>query len=227
MSLCIVMLTGMVALTVDVGSSFMHRRNLQGAADAGVLAGAHLALEDVIYNRPASSARYDLQRSTAVNFAKYNGTIPSDAILVQWVDGSGNPFPNDAFNRPVVGAGTVQGMKVTITGNRDTLLFKTLGIATVGLSVTAMAQFGTPSALIGPIPLALNYDTVPRDGLGNPVLYQPVLLQTQSGVLGGAVCCTSGQIDNAGKPIPAAYYPPATPLGPTSARRLSSGRPGS
>ena len=217
LSLCIVALSGMLALTVDVGSSFMHRRLLQTAADAGVMAGAHLALEDVIYGQAQTSARYDLHRNTAINFAKYNGMGASDTILVQWVDASGNAFPNDAFNRPQVGAGTVQGMKVSITANRGTMMFQAFGIPTIGVSVNAMAQFGTANALIGPIPLVLNYDTVPRVS-GKPVLYKAVLLQTQTGALGGAACCTMGQIDNNGFPIPLDFYspPPNNPLGPSN-----------
>jgi hypothetical protein len=213
-ALAVVVLSGMLGLSVDVGNSFMQRRSLQTAADAGVMAGAHLALEDVLYNRPPTSARYDLQRNTAINFAKYNGLGAADSILVQWVDGSGNPFPNDAFNRPQVGASTVQGMLVTITANRNTLLFKTLGISTVGISVNAKAQFGTPNGLIGPIPLALNCDSVPRNpanptcppSTGGPViLYQPVLMTVQSGASGAATCCAPGQLDSLGRPIPPGF----------------------
>jgi hypothetical protein len=219
MALAVVVLTGMLALSVDVGSSFVQRRSLQTAADAGVMAGAHLALEDVINGVAASSARYDLQRNTVINFVKLNGAAAADTILVQWVDGSGNPFPNDGFNRPVVGAGTVQGMKVSVTGNRKTLLFNTLGISTVGVNVNAMAQFGTPNGLVGPVPLVLNWDTVPRDPVtGKPTLYQAVLMQPSTGVISGsqADCCRAGQIDNAGKPIPSDFYAPATPLGPSN-----------
>jgi hypothetical protein len=92
------------------------------------------------------------------------------------------------------------------------LLFKTLGIPSIGVSVNAMAQFGTPNGLIGPIPLALNCDSVPRVPpgcwplIGGPVtLYQPVLMTVQSGAAGPASCCVAGQLDSLGRPIPPGF----------------------
>jgi Flp pilus assembly protein TadG len=217
----IVALTGMVALSVDVGNSFTQRRLFQTAADAAALAGAHLGLEQVMYGKPID---YTAQKNAATKFAGLNGiTSPPDTITIVWVNGTGVAFANDINNLPVVLPGQiVQGMKVTISGTRSTFLFQTFGITTIRPTVTAMAQFGTPTSLVGAIPLALNQDSVPRvGGAGtSPILYQAVLLQTTGGASGLAACCVTGQIDNAGKPIPAAFMttPPASPapLGPAN-----------
>jgi Flp pilus assembly protein TadG len=216
-ALSIVALTGMVALSVDVGNSFTQRRLFQTAADAAAMAGAHLGLEQVMYGNPID---YTAQRNAAIKFAGLNGiTSPPDTITIVWVNGAGVAYSNDINNLPVVLPGQiVQGMKVTISGNRNTFLFQTFGISVIRPTVTAMAQFGTPTALIGAIPLALNQDSVPRvGGAGtSPILYQAILLQTTGGASGLGACCVSGQVDNAGKPIPAAFYAPATPLGPAN-----------
>ena len=216
-ALSIVALTGMVALSVDVGNSFTQRRLMQTAADAAAMAGAHLGLEQVMYGNPID---YTAQRNAAIKFAGLNGiTSPPDTITIVWVNGTGVAYLNDVSNLPIVPVGQiVQGMKVTISGNRSTFLFQTFGITTVRPSVTAMAQYGTPTSLIGAIPLALNQDSVPRvGGAGSsPKLYQAVLLQTTGGANGLAACCVAGQVDSAGKPIPAAFYAPATPLGPAN-----------
>jgi Flp pilus assembly protein TadG len=211
-ALSIVALTGMVALSVDVGNSFTQRRLLQTAADAAAMAGAHLGLEQIIYVKPLD---YQAQKNAAIKFAGLNGiTSPPDNITIVWVDGAGVAFSNDINNLPTVPPGKiVQGMKVTIAGDRSTFLFQTFGISTVRPSVTAMAQYGTPSALIGAIPLALNNDTVPRSVPLNPasppILYQPVLMQLSGP---SPACCTLGQIDSAGKPIPGDFIAPAPPV---------------
>ncbi|HKV31784.1 MAG TPA: pilus assembly protein TadG-related protein, partial [Candidatus Dormibacteraeota bacterium] len=46
-ALMIMALTGMLALSIDVGNSFSQRRSLQTAADAAAMAGTHLAMEQV------------------------------------------------------------------------------------------------------------------------------------------------------------------------------------
>jgi Flp pilus assembly protein TadG len=205
-ALSIVALMGMVALSVDVGNSFTQRRVLQTAADAAAMAGAHLGLEQVMYGAPID---YTAQRNAALRFAALNGvTSPPDTITIVWVNGTGVEYANDINNLPVIPAGQiVQGMKVTISGTRSTFLFQTFGISTIRPTVTAMAQFGTPTALIGAIPLALNQDSVPRvGGPGtSPILYKAVLMQTSSGA---PICCTAGQVDSLGKPIPADFTQP-------------------
>jgi Flp pilus assembly protein TadG len=222
-ALSLIALTGMVALSVDVGNAFTQRRLLQTAADAAAMAGAHLGLEQVLYSKPID---YTAQRNAAIKFARLNGiTSPPDTITIVWVNGSGVAYPLDVSNLPVVPVGqVVQGIRVTISGNRSTYLFQMFAITTVRPSVTAMAQFGSPTALIGAIPLVLNQDTVPRvGGAGtSPILYQPTLLTTGggSGTQGLAICCNAGQIDANGKPVPSEFYtnPAATPqpLGPSN-----------
>ena len=216
-ALSIIALTGMVALSVDVGNSFTQRRLMQTAADAAAMAGAHLGLEQVMYGKPID---FTAQRNAAIKFAGLNGvTSPPDTITIVWVNGTGVAYSLDINNLPVIPVGQIsQGMKVTISGSRSTFLFQTFGITTIRPTVTAMAQFGTPTSLVGAFPLALNQDSVPRvGGAGSaPKLYQAVIMQTNGGAAGLANCCVAGQVDNAGKPIPPAFYAPATPLGPAN-----------
>jgi hypothetical protein len=91
-------------------------------------------------------------------------------------------------------------MKVTINANRNTFLFRALGIQTVGVTVTGMAQFGTANALVGAVPLLMNGDS----GSGTHPLYTPFVVTTDDG---GAACCSGGQNDNLGFAIPAAFIP--------------------
>jgi Flp pilus assembly protein TadG len=193
-ALMIVTLTGMLALSVDVGNSFTQRRLMQTAADDAAMAGAHLGMEQIING---GAPDYTAQRNAAIKFANLNGIFsPPDTISIVWVNGSGTAFANNVSNLPIVPGGqVVQGMQVSMSGNRNTHLFKALGIQTVGVSVSAMAQYGTPDALVGSVPLLMNGDST------HP-LYTPVLVTSDDG---GASCCSSGQLDSLGKPIPAAF----------------------
>ncbi len=212
-ALMIIALTGMLALSVDVGNSYTQRRLLQTAADAAAMAGAHLGMEQV--TNAGGVQNYAAQRDVAIRFANLNNANGSDTITIVWVDNTGAAFVNNGSNLPVVPAGkVVQGMKVTINGNRNTFLFRALGIQTVGVSVTAMAQFGTANALVGASPLLMNNDTIAS---GNPTLYVPFIVSTDNG---GPACCSAGQNDSLGRAIPAAFIPPSTVLGPLNFHML-------
>ena len=222
-ALMIVALTGMLAMSIDVGNSYSQRRMLQTAADAAAMAGTHLAMEQVM--NAGGSQNYTAQRNTAVLFANRNGASAPDTITIVWVDNTGAAFANDVSNLPVIPPGKVaQGMKVTIAANRNTFLFRALGILQIGVTVSAMAQFGTANALVGASPLLMNNDTISS---GNPTLYIPVLVTTDNG---GPPCCSAGQLDSLGYLIPAAFVAPAPPVNnfhimndpPTSAASLAT-----
>jgi Flp pilus assembly protein TadG len=198
-ALMIVALTGMLALTIDVGNSYTQRRELQTAADAAAMAGTHLGMEQV--TNAGGTQDYAAQRATAIKFANLNGASGADTITIVWVDFAGAAFANDVSNLPIIPGGkVVQGMKVTINANRNTFLFRALGIQTVGVTVTGMAQFGTANALVGAVPLLMNGDS----GSGTHPLYTPFVVTTDDG---GAACCSGGQNDNLGFAIPAAFIP--------------------
>jgi len=208
-ALMIVALTGMLAMSIDVGNSYTHRRLLQTAADAAAMAGAHLGMEQV--TNAGGVQDYTAQRNAAILFANRNGASAPDTITIVWVDNTGAAFANTVGNLPIIPAGKVaQGMKVTISANRNTLLFRALGILQIGVTVTAMAQFGTANALVGASPLLMNYDTLGPGGT-NPPLYVPFLVMTDGG---GPTCCTAGQRDslNFGVPAPFTVAPPGGPM---------------
>jgi Flp pilus assembly protein TadG len=205
-ALMIVALTGMLALSIDVGNSYTQRRILQTAADAAAMAGAHLGMEQI--TNAGGTQDYTAQRNTAIKFANLNGAS-GDTITIVWVDNTGAAFANNVSNLPIIPGGkVVQGMKVTIVGNRNTLLFRALGILQVGVTVSAMAQFGTANAIVGAGPLLMNRDTISA-GTGPSALYQPVLVTTDNG---GPACCSGGQLDSLGYTIPAAFVAPAPPV---------------
>ena len=196
-ALMVVALSGMLALTVDVGNSYTQRRLLQTAADAAAMAGTHLGMEQI--TNAGGTQDYSAQRTTAIKFANFNGATGSDTITVVWVDNTGVAFANNGSNLPIIPAGkVVQGMKVTIAGNRNTFLFRALGIQSVGVSVSAMAQFGTANAIVGASPLLMNSDA----GSGSHSLYTPFLVTTDNG---GPACCSSGQNDSLGRAIPSTF----------------------
>lgn len=214
-ALSMVALSGILALSVDVGNSFTVRRELQIAADAAAMAGGHMALEQILMTPPTTD--YTKQKAAAIQFAKINGLIPADNIQIQWVDGSGSVITNDVNGLPVPGPGVViQGMKASISGSRPTYLFNALGIPGFTVSVSAVAQYGTPNGLVGAIPLALNCDSVPPAGScppstgPQPTLYRAVVMTTQSG---GPACPPCPASDSLGRPIPADFV---TPLGPAN-----------
>jgi Flp pilus assembly protein TadG len=200
-ALMIVALTGMLALSIDVGNSYTQRRMLQTAADAAAMAGTHLAMEQV--TNVGGTQNYTAQRNTAILFANRNGASAPDTITIVWVDNTGAAFANDAGNLPIIPGGKVaQGMKVTVAANRDTFLFRAVGILQVGVTVTGMAQFGTANALVGASPLLMNSDS----GSGTHPLYTPFLVTTDDG---GVACCSAGQNDSLGFAIPLAFISPA------------------
>src|SRR6202165_1202262 len=70
-ALMIVALTGMLAMSIDVGNSYAQRRMLQTAADAAAMAGTHLAMEQV--TNAGGTQNYTNQRNTAIKFDNRNG----------------------------------------------------------------------------------------------------------------------------------------------------------
>jgi Flp pilus assembly protein TadG len=201
----IVALTGMLALSVDVGNAFSQRRQLQAVANAAAMAGTHLGMEQI--RNAGGTQDYAAQKAVAIKFANLNGIFsPPDTITIVWVNGSGTAYANSGGGLPVVPAGqVVQGMKVAISGSRSTYLFQALGIQTVTVTLSAMAQFGTANALEGAAPLLMNNDT----NSSTIPLYQPVLVTTDDG---GPACCSAGQNDSLGYAIPAAFIGSALPV---------------
>ena len=204
-ALMIVALTGMLALTVDVGSAFQQRRELQAVASAAAMAGTHLGMEQI--RNAGGTQDYAAQKAVAIKFANLNGVFsPPDTITIVWVNASGTAYTNTGGGLPIVPGGqVVQGMKVTITGSRTTYMFQVFGISTVNVTVTAMAQFGTANALVGASPLMMNNDT----NSSKISLYIPVLVTTDSG---GPACCVAGQNDSLGYAIPAAFFGGSVPV---------------
>jgi hypothetical protein len=150
MALSLVVIMGMAALVVDVGSWYHTRRHLQGTADAAALAGAQLLPDD------SSGAQ-----SMALDYANKNGgnVLGADITVTSTVSG------NDTIS--------VQAKKT------DSGVFSgILGIGSSDISARAKARVGPPVQARYVAPMVVycdhplihncNGDSTPDFGAGNP-----------------------------------------------------------
>src|ERR1022692_3739732 len=79
--LCMTILTGFLALAIDVGLLFRASRNMQIAADAAVIAGAL----DYKYNNSATSAQAAAVAAAAANGVTATGTCPISDMTKNYV----------------------------------------------------------------------------------------------------------------------------------------------
>jgi hypothetical protein len=150
MALSLVVIMGMAALVVDVGSWYHTRRHLQGTADAAALAGAQLL--------PADSSG---AQSMALDYANKNGgnVLGADITVTSTVSA------NDTIS--------VQAKKT------DSGVFSgILGIGSSDISARAKARVGPPvqARFVAPMVVYCNHplihncngDSTPDFGVGNP-----------------------------------------------------------
>ncbi len=136
-------LLGMVAMSVDVGLILHERRQLQNAADAAALAGA--------IELPESQT---LAGSEAQTWAENNGIDLSagDEITIT-VD-------------PVTNA-----VEVEVTREASFIFGRALGLTTVDVHASAVAQIGAPASLSGLMPFAVIEDAIDYGGSPSTIKY--------------------------------------------------------
>src|SRR6202158_5280459 len=99
-ALMIVALTGMLALTVDVGSAFQQRRELQAVASAAAMAGTHLGMEQI--RNAGGTQDYAAQKAVAIKFANLNGGFwPPDTITIVWRNAGATGGTDAGGRRPL------------------------------------------------------------------------------------------------------------------------------
>jgi len=158
MALSLVVIMGMAALVVDVGSWYRTQRRLQGTADAAALAGAQLLPDD------SNGAQ-----SMALDYANKNG---------------GNVLGADITVTSTVSANDTISVKAKKT---DSGVFSSiLGIGSSDISARAKARVGPPVQARYVAPMVVycdhplihncNGDSTPDFGVGNPTTmnYDPM-----------------------------------------------------
>ena len=164
-ALILVILIGMAGLAIDGGLFFVHRRQMQNAADAGALDGTRVLVKKaqaVCTVEPAA-------RKAALDAALANGVAMATDVTVGLVDKYGNPQASCSNT-------TTKGVSVSVAQPYDTNFGRVLGINSISAGATGTATFGFINALIGALPIVLNRDSVPNvvnDGQPHPAALTP------------------------------------------------------
>ncbi len=139
MTLSLVVIMGMAAFVIDVGSWYHTKRRLQGTADAAALAGAQLL--------PTNSSGAQSQALTYAN--KNGGNVAGADISV-----TSTVFQNDTISVKAkkTDAGIFSGI---------------LGIASANIDARAKARVGPPAAAryVAPMVVSCNHDLIQNCGL--------------------------------------------------------------
>jgi hypothetical protein len=135
-SLAAIALLGMVGLALDGGNLYMHKRQMQNAADAAALAGAQTLKQAIQANQTPS----DGQILQAIkHYAQLNRKPDVDKDLVA-------SYSKDGVSLGVgVGSGTVpndaNGVEVTTAETMNSFFLRILGIASYRAQARAAARF--------------------------------------------------------------------------------------
>ncbi len=152
MALAMVVLIGMVGLVVDGSFAYIHRRQMQNAADAG----AHDGTAVLARNYKSVCAFEAAARKAAVDGALANGVVKKESVTVGMVDINGNPTTP-------CNPTTTMGVSVGVGQPYTTYFAGVLGITQMAAGADATAHYGFINALIGALPIVLNLDSVPAN----------------------------------------------------------------
>ena len=140
--LAMAVLLGFVAMSVDIGLLYNHRRDLQNAADAAALAGA-VELPD----------NPDLAVTKAQEWAAKNGIDPSE---IESIEVQTTSYPNDTLH-------------VEIGQTFDWVFARVLGKTQSDVGAEASAKIGSPVAMSGLKPWAVTDAVLQGLMSGDPV----------------------------------------------------------
>lgn len=125
----LVVLLGMSAMAIDVGTWYHEKRALQAEVDAAALAGAQALPEDV-----------GQARALAMEYAKENGgDLNPDAISI-----TGDIVPDDTIN-------------IHMSKDAPGFFSRVLGISSVTVGAKASARSDTPAQALGVAPIVVNW----------------------------------------------------------------------
>lgn len=138
LALMLVVLLGLAALAIDLGSGYLERRRMQNAADAGALAGAYSLCK---------AEPVDVAKAKAVEYMKKNGVKAADIAA---------------------GDVTISGGEVSVVAkaNVATSLAGPLGFTPLNVGATSAATCGAAKSACGLWPIAIALDDFPKDPCG-------------------------------------------------------------
>jgi hypothetical protein len=165
LAVAITVLLGAAGLTVDGGMTFVHRRQLQNAADAGALDGTSILARH--FN--AVCAWEATARQNAIDAALANGVNQPSQVTVGLTDINGTATP-------VCSGALTKGVSVQVRQSYATYFARLLGVDLSNVSADGVARFGFINQMIGAMPIVLNLDSLPanpNDGLAHPAILSP------------------------------------------------------
>ena len=166
MTLASVLLIGMAGLVTDGSLAYVHRRQMQNAADSAALAGT--AVLRANYKTVCSVETTARQKAIAA--ATENGVALESQVTVRLVDKNG-------VVTPTCNSAATMGVQVEASQPYGTYFARVLGINQMSAAAIATANYGfvsslsTTSSSIGILPVALASDTIPAMPYNDGVLY--------------------------------------------------------
>lgn len=164
-TIALVVLIGFIGLVIDGGFAYVHRRQMQNAADAG----SHDGTAVLAAHYSDVCAWESAARTAAVDAALANGVVKASSVTVGLVDVYGNPTP-------VCDSARTMGVSVAVGQPYDTYFAGVLGISSISAAADAVTSYGFVNALTGALPVVLNLDSVPtnvNDGREHPAVLSP------------------------------------------------------
>jgi len=142
----IVILLLALGIAIDGGMMIVERRRMQGAADAGSLAGAHRLISTVCDSESSDTADAAIW-AEVVEYARRNGVQETNRISGHYVKFDGNTVV-DYVPQVMVGDGVVPtgaiGVAVNVGIERQTFFMGFIGIDRGGAQAEATAVTGPP-----------------------------------------------------------------------------------
>ncbi len=166
LALMIVVLTGMVALSVDVGRTFAEERRAVAAANA-----ASLAAMNTYIRRPAGTTNTVIYDSI-VNSLRSNGievdNNPNIRLEAFYLNARGEPIEGGAriTRDGTVAPDNVAYIQVNLSGNVDTFFARVVNQNQLPIAATAYA--GTCPPTDGVYPIGINNDYISGNEFRNP-----------------------------------------------------------
>jgi Flp pilus assembly protein TadG len=159
-ALLIIPLVGTTGLVVDSGMAFVHRRQVQNAADIATLDGTLVLARHYDSMTPYCNQAQD----AAVQAAVRNGVsnpyqIPAGEttpnVWVRLVDFNGQTV--------ACGAPTLRGVAVQVRQDYPTAFMRAVGIGSVRILTPASSHYGFVGQMFGALPIVVNIDALPAN----------------------------------------------------------------
>jgi Flp pilus assembly protein TadG len=165
LAISLVAFIGTIGLVIDGGFAYVHRRQMQNAADAG----SHDGTAILAAHYSTVCAYEAAARQAAVNAALANGAVQARSVTVGLTDVNGAPTATCDSARTM-------GVSVNVSQPYSTYFAGVLGITQISAGADAIAHYGFINGLTGALPVVLNLDSVPTnltDGQAHAAVLSP------------------------------------------------------